>query len=132
MGSRTLPECAGRVCYRAIWGKPVCEMSHLCVLYSVVWVIWDRKRKVVTDLQEATGVVLLNHLQAVLHEARGLAQFHCAMRDLVPDHLRLAREQKGGCETAEGVPHSRKFPQSRIQAHHGNASTWRRIVCVAL
>lgn len=48
-----------------------------------------------TDLQEATGIVLLNHLQAVLHEARGLAQLHRAVRDLVPNHLRLVRKQRG-------------------------------------
>lgn len=46
-------------------------------------------------LQKATGIILLNHLQAVLHEARGLAQFHGAVRDLVSNHLGMKRDQDG-------------------------------------
>lgn len=38
-------------------------------------------------LQEARGVILLDHLQAVLHQACGLTQLQCAVIDLVPNHL---------------------------------------------
>lgn len=76
-----------------------------------------------TDLQEATGIVLLDHFQAVLHEARGLAQFHCAMRDLVPNHLRVGREQKDRRKMAEGRREAPwdlgNLPQSGIHSLHG-------------
>lgn len=48
-----------------------------------------------TYLQKATGIIFLNHLQAVFHETRGLAQFHCAVRDLISNHLGMMKEQNG-------------------------------------
>lgn len=87
-----------------------------------------------TDLQKAAGIVLLNHFQAVLHEARGLAQLHGAVRDLVPNHLRLVKKQRGRCKMAEdsrGAPWDfGKLPQSRIHEHPGSGSKWIRILCV--
>lgn len=38
-------------------------------------------------LQETAGVVLLDDLHAVLHQPSGLTQLHCAVGDLIPDHL---------------------------------------------
>ena len=43
--------------------------------------------RVFPDLQEAAGVVLLDDLQTVLHQTRGLAELHRAVGDLVPHHL---------------------------------------------
>ena len=37
--------------------------------------------------EEAAGVVLLDHLQAELHHAGGLAELHGAVADLVTHHL---------------------------------------------
>lgn len=63
----------------------------------VDWVSWDienlKWKLVDTYLQKATRIIFLNDLQAVLHETCGLAQFHCAVRDLISNHLRLMREQ---------------------------------------
>lgn len=50
-------------------------------------------------LQEPRGVVLLDHLQAVLHQASGLAQLQSAVVDLVPNHLQ-GREK--GRERGDG------------------------------
>lgn len=43
-------------------------------------------------LQETTGVVLLDDLHAVLHQPSGLTQLHCAVGDLIPDHLGIKTE----------------------------------------
>ena len=51
-----------------------------------------RREQLPTNLQEAAGVVLLDDLQAVLHQARGLAQLHRAVRDLVSHHLQWGKE----------------------------------------
>lgn len=62
-------------------------------------VSWDtetlREKRTDTYLQKATRVILLYHLQAVLHEACGLAQFHRAVRDLISNHLGSTAEQNG-------------------------------------
>lgn len=59
-------------------------------------------------LEEAGGVVLLQHLQAVLHQARGLAQLQRAVVDLVPDHLQQ-RPPKSQQDSAE-VPGEAAWP----------------------
>lgn len=75
-----------------------------------------------TYLQKATRVVFLDHLQAVLHETRGLAQFHCAVRDLVSNHLGSMTGQNGP-EMAQTRKEANwdfgKLLQTRIQEHHG-------------
>lgn len=43
--------------------------------------------KQVSDLQETTGVILLDDLQAVLHQPCGLTQLHRTVGDLIPNHL---------------------------------------------
>lgn len=45
-------------------------------------------------LQETTGVVLLDDLQAVLHQPRGLTQLHRTVGDLIPNHLDDGREER--------------------------------------
>lgn len=40
-----------------------------------------------SHLQKSAGVVLLDDLQAVLHQPRGLTQLHRTVRDLIPDDL---------------------------------------------
>lgn len=54
-------------------------MSHLHVLHSVLGHLNQEKDLADTDLQKAARIVLLNHFQAVLHEACGLAQLHRAV-----------------------------------------------------
>lgn len=51
-----------------------------------------RREQLHTNLQEATGVVLLDDLKAILHQARGLAQLDCAVRNLVSHHLQWHKE----------------------------------------
>lgn len=53
----------------------------------------EAKQMVNTYLQKATRIIFLNHLQAVLHETRCLTQFHCAVRDLISNHLGVMREE---------------------------------------
>lgn len=70
--------------------------SCLGVRDSVSWDTENLKQKLEdTYLQKATRIIFLNHLQAVLHETCGLPQFHCAVRDLISNHLELMREQNG-------------------------------------
>ena len=74
----------------------VCWESGLGIIESVSWNTEYLKQKLVdTYLQKATRIIFLNNLQAVLHETRGLAQFHCAVRDLISNHLGLIRRQNG-------------------------------------
>lgn len=81
-------------------------------------------------LQEAGGVVLLDHLQTVLHQPGRLAQLQRAVVDLVPDHLqgegpasgltppaRLPGGCLGGCGQA-AEPGTAKRPSS-VQGAHG-------------
>lgn len=52
-----------------------------------------------TYLQEPRRVIFLDHLQAVLHQACGLAQLQCAVIDLVPNHLqRRESSEEAACE----------------------------------
>lgn len=51
-------------------------------------------KKEASHLQETTGVVLLDDLHTVLHQPCGLTELHCAVRDLIPDHLGTKTE---GC-----------------------------------
>lgn len=51
-------------------------------------------------LEESTGVVLLDDLQAVLHQARGLTQLHRTVGDLIPNHLE-GKEESDRCGTVD-------------------------------
>lgn len=90
---------------------------------SISWDTENLKQKLLdTYLQKATGIILLYHLQAVLHETRGLAQFHCAVRDLISNHLGSMTEQNGP-KMAESRKEANwdcgKLLQTRIQEHPG-------------
>lgn len=101
----------------------VCWESGLGIIESVSWNTEYLKQKLVdTYLQKATRIIFLNHLQAVLHETRGLAQFHCAVRDLISNHLGLIRRQNGPkWQSVEKKANQDfgKLLQTRIQEHHG-------------
>lgn len=107
------------------WPIPsqVCWESGLGIIESVSWNTENLKQKLVdTYLQKATRIIFLNHLQAVLHETRGLAQFHCAMRDLISNHLGLMRQQNGPkWQRVEKKANEDfgKLLQTMIQEHHG-------------
>lgn len=96
---------------------------NLASVESISWGIENLKQKLIdTYLQKATRIIFLYHLQAVLHETRGLAQFHCAVRDLISNHLGSMTEQNGPkmAESRKGANRDfEKLLQTRIQAHHG-------------
>lgn len=70
-------------------------IGSLALVDSISWDIENRRQKLIdTYLQKATRIIFLNHLQAVLHETRGLAQFHCAVRDLISNHLGLMTDRR--------------------------------------
>lgn len=108
--------------------------SGLGVVDSVSWGIENLKQKLVdTYLQKATRIIFLNHLQAVLHETCGLAQFHCAVRDLISNHLGLMRQQNGSkWQRVEKKANwdFGKLLSTRIQEHHGmELNLWEYLWC---
>lgn len=48
---------------------------------------------VVSDLEETTGVVLLDDFQTVLHQACGLTQLHRTVGDLIPNNLEKKKKR---------------------------------------
>lgn len=67
------------------------EVMRAWPLVSWLEKLWDITLGV-TNLQKAAGVILLDHLQAILHQARGLAQLDRAVRNLVSHHLQRDKE----------------------------------------
>lgn len=71
----------------------------------------DRRREGQSrsHLEEAAGVVFFDHLQAVLHQARRLAQLHRAVRDLITHHLEKRRRSTRSKKKCD------KFPKTSWQ-----------------